>query len=144
FFLSILKPDGSALALPATPSCGGSAFRDRLTLPVSGTYTLLLDPVDTGTGNATLAVYTFVDVTGPITADGTSVPVTISAPGQNAGLTFAGTAGQVVSASATNTTIPGNCNQYAFWFAIVRPDGINLATTNSCGGSVFLTQKTLP
>jgi hypothetical protein len=59
-------------------------------------------------------------------------------------LTFTGTAGQVVTASATNNTIPGTCFNYAFLLMIQKPDGSELASVPSCGGSVSLSQKTLP
>jgi YD repeat-containing protein len=142
FWLTILKPDGSWLT--DTPSCFGTAFLDQRTLPVSGTYTIVLDPQGTHTGDATVRLYTVVDVTGPITTDGVSVPVSLTTPGQNARLTFTGTAGQVVTASATNSTIPGTCFNYAFLLMIQKPDGSELASVPSCGGSVSLSQKTLP
>ena len=142
FWLSIFKPDGSWLA--DTPSCFGTAFLDRQTLPISGTYTIVLNPQGTHTGDATVRLYTVVDVTGPITTDGVSVPVSLTTPGQNARLTFNGTAGQVVTASATNNTIPGTCFNYAFLLMIQKPDGSELASVPSCGGSVALSQKTLP
>jgi len=121
--------------------CGSSGLLDHVTLPVSGTYTLLLDPVWTSTGTATLTVYTFTDVTGAITPNGSNVPVTIASPGQNAGLTFSGTAGQIISALATNVTW-GGC--YAFYLGIVNPDGSMLTNSGFCGASGSLTGQTLP
>ena len=101
FSLSIVKPDGTTLG--TSNSCSGSsAFLDQLTLPATGTYTLFFNPDTTQTGSATLTLYSVVDVTGPITADGTGVPVSIATPGQNARLTFSGTAGQVVTARVAN------------------------------------------
>ena len=142
FSLTILKPDGSGL--PWAPSCGGSVFMDQRTLPVSGTYTLFLDPGWTGTGTATIRLYTVSDVAGSITADGTSVPVSITTPSQNARFAFAGTAGQVVSGRVTAATIPGFCGgAYAFALTLIRPDGSTQASIPSCGGSVFLDRQTL-
>ncbi len=142
FSLTILKPDGSGL--PWAPSCGGSVFMDQRTLPVSGTYTLLLDPGWTGTGTATARLYTVSDVVGSITADGTSIPVSITTPGQNARFTFSGTPGQVVTGWVTNATIPGFCGgPYAFALTLLRPDGSMQASIPSCGGSVFLDRQTL-
>ena len=142
YWLSILKPDGSTLGEAA--SCSGTAFLDQRTLPVSGTYTLVLNPLGVHTGDATLRLFTVVDVTGPIAPDGTSTPVSIATPGQNARLTFTGAAGQIVSATATNNTLPGNCLSYPYYLTILKPDGSTLATSPSCGGNLSLSQKTLP
>jgi hypothetical protein len=109
---------------------------------VSGTYTLLLNPTGgTSTGTATLTVYTFTDVTGSITPNGSSVPITIASPGQNAGLTFSGTTGQIVSALATNVTWGGCLN---FALGIVNPDGSMLTNAGFCSTNGSLTNQTLP
>jgi large repetitive protein len=138
----LIRPDGSAQAW--APSCGGGTFLDRQTLTMAGTYTLLVDPVLANTGSADVTLYSIVDVTGPIVANGAAVPVSITAPGQQARLTFSGTAGQVVSAFTSNSTIPGNCFSFPFVFSIVKPDGSTLVQSASCNGNVALTQRTLP
>jgi hypothetical protein len=140
FYLTLVRPDGSAQA--SVPSCGGSVFLDRQTLATTGTYTLVLDPVGTSFGNATVALYTVVDVTGPI-ADGVGISVTLPTPGQNARFTFNGTPGQVISGLVTNATIPGNCLSYAYYLMLVRPDGSNQGWIPSCGSGVFLDRQTL-
>src|SRR5206468_2399662 len=88
--------------------------------------------------------YKVVDVTGSIEPNGASVPVSVTTPGQNVRLTFAGAAGQVVSALASNNSIPGSCFSYAFYLSILRPDGSTLATVPTCGGNVSISQRTLP
>src|SRR4029450_9719358 len=55
FALTLLRPDGSMQA--SIPSCGGSVFLDRQTLSMTGTYTLMLDPVGTSTGDATVTLH---------------------------------------------------------------------------------------
>jgi YD repeat-containing protein len=52
--LALLKPDGSELAV--TILCGSSTFLGSQTLPVTGTYTLVLDPYGAATGQATVTV----------------------------------------------------------------------------------------
>ncbi len=141
YYLSIVSPDGSRLA--RVSQCGSSAFIDQKTLPVAGTYTLVLDPVGANTGSATIHLFTVVDVTGPIAADGTSAPVSISVPGQNARLTFTGVAGQVVSAWVTSGTWLA-CTVDQYYVSIVSPDGSTLARVSQCGSSAFIDQKTLP
>lgn len=137
--ISIMKPDGSTLA--SGGSCGGDAFIDAVTLPVTGAYTLRVDPSGAATGNVIVGLYAVAHVTGPITPDGTAVPVAITTPGQNAALSFAGTAGDVVSAVASNPTFPGGC----FWtISVVKPDGSTLGSGGSCGGNAFIDAVTLP
>src|SRR5207253_1370588 len=98
--LSLLKPDGTTLA-----SVGGVLpFLPPQTLPTTGMYTLLLAPTGALTGSLTITLYTVTDITGTITANGSGVPVNITAPGQVARLTFSGTANQQVSVNCTSGT----------------------------------------
>jgi hypothetical protein len=114
-------------------------------LPGSGQYALRLDPLNAITGSATLQVYVFTDVTAPIAADGVSVAVTVSVPGQLGALTFHGVAGQIVSTSSYSTTLT-NCQfggQYSF--GILKPDGSWLVNYgNDCGTTTYIDRQTLP
>jgi YD repeat-containing protein len=95
--LSIINPDGTALISTAT--CNSSTgFIDVPVLPQNGFYTIVLDPIGASTGTVVFKVNDATDVTGTIPTDGTQVTVNTTVPGQNAKLTFAGTAGQLVSA----------------------------------------------
>jgi len=96
---SILNPDGTVLAGPGYTGAGTS-FVDAATLKQTGTYTVVADPQDVGTGSVS---YTLYDVP-PDPAATTSVaapPVTLTTtvPGQNGSVTFQGAAGQSVSVS---------------------------------------------
>jgi hypothetical protein len=102
----------------------------------------LLDAGWASTGNATVTLYTVIDLVNPA-AHATPVPVTISTPGQNALLTFTGAPGQVVTGLVSNATIPGNCVSYAFYLTLQRPDGSTQQSVPSCGGGVFLDRQTL-
>ena len=62
--LAIVKPDGTNLSSIFT--CGNTIFIDPQQLPVSGTYTILIDPSGAGTGQATVTAYDVTDVTGTI------------------------------------------------------------------------------
>ncbi|MDX6521223.1 MAG: hypothetical protein QOF08_1828, partial [Gaiellales bacterium] len=121
-YVSIKKPDGTALVAPKLILTGGG-FIDATALPVSGTYTILVDPQSTYTGSMTLSLYDVPpDVSGSITPGGPVVTVTTSTPGQNGALTFAGSAGQRVSMKLSAVSM----TQAKVW--IVRPDGTNLFT----------------
>ena len=133
--LGIYKPDGSQLT--NVFGCGGTILIEPQTLPVTGTYTLVVDPSGAVTGQATFNLYEVVDLTGSITIDGPAVSSTITTPGQVARLTFDGTAGQRVSANSTETM--NGC----WTLAILKPDGTQLASDFTCG-SAFIEPLTLP
>jgi hypothetical protein len=135
--LGIYKPDGTQLA--NTFTCGSSAFIEPQTLPVSGTYTVVVDPSGSGTGQATVSIYDVADVTGTITPGGSSVLVQLPTPGQNGRFTFTGTAGQRISSLGSSSTFTTCWN-----LGIFKPDGTQLANTFTCGSSAFVEPQTLP
>jgi hypothetical protein len=110
------------------------------TLPAAGTYTILVDPSSSNTGSMTLTLYDVPpDVTGTITPGGAAVTVTITTPGQNAGLTFSGTAGQRVSLKLSSVTI------VLSFVSIINPDGTSLVSPTSVSTlGWFIDTKTLP
>src|ERR671925_399020 len=92
--VSVLKPDGSTLVYPALLGTSGG-FVDTKLLPVTGTYSIVVDPSGTDVGGATLQLYEVPpDLTGSLVVGGSPVSLTLSTPGQNAVLSFAGAAGQ--------------------------------------------------
>lgn len=118
--VTIRKPDGTTLATQATVGTTGSFF-DTMTLPATGTYSIFIDPKIAATGSMTLNLYIVPpDVSGTIVIGGAHVPVTISAPGQNAQLTFSGTAGQIVELDWNGTL------QFATRPVFLKPDGATL------------------
>ena len=143
--LSILKPDGSSLATPTLMGTNGG-FIDTRTLPVSGSYTILVDPLGTALGDATLTLYDVPpDVSAEITPGGPPVSVTVGpVPGQNARLTFAGVAGRRVSLRASGVTI-GSSPCCSLNLSILKPDGSSLATPTLMGtNGGFIDTRTLP
>jgi len=132
---SILKPDGGTLS-----SICNTGFLDSTTLPVDGTYTVLIDPQGTSTGSATVLLSLFNDITGSITP-GTPLNVSTTAPGQNALFTFSANAGQQGSVSTTNSTYPG-CT--AVTVSVLKPDGSTLGSGGYCGTSGLLSALTFP
>ncbi len=136
--VSILKPDGTVLISGYTGTAGG--FVDARTLPVAGTYTLVVDPLGTGTGSMTLTLYDVPpDAAAPITPGGASATISNSTPGQNARLTFAGQPGQRISLKLSAVTM-----SLAF-VSILKPDGSALVSTTYIGtGGGFIDTRTLP
>lgn len=135
--VAVLRPDGSVLPT-TTYYTASNGFIDARLLPDTGTYTILVDVDTTLTGSVNVALYDFLDVTGPITPGGSAVTATTTAPGQNITLTFSGTAGQRVALLTSNTTITGG------YISVKKPDGYSLGATVIAGSSRYIDAMTLP
>ena len=136
--VSIVAPNGSAVGSPTFVGVSGG-FIDPRALPQAGTYAIVVDPQGTATGSATLSLYAVPpDVTAAIVPGGPAASVTTTTPGQNAKLTFSGTAGRRVSVNVG----PICCTTSV---SIVAPDGATLGSSTyipASGG--FIDPKTLP
>jgi len=131
---SILKPDGTSLA----STCGGT-FIDVQTLPIAGTYTVLVDPQGNTTGSTTITYYSVpADATAIATVGGSGVTLTMGTPGQNGQVTFSGTASQLIAVTLSGATVTGNgppafcCSMQV---SILNPDGSALVSPTSEGTS---------
>ena len=101
-YVSLVKPDGTTLGTKLLVGSAGG-FVDVRTLPSGGRYELLVDPLAAGTGSASVTLYDVpADVTATASPGRPSVSVNISTPGQNARVTFTGSAG-ARSACASRT-----------------------------------------
>jgi hypothetical protein len=93
-------------------------FLDTESLGPAGGYQIVLDPQGASAGSITVTLYTVpADVTGPVSSGSNSVTLSL---GQNARLTFSGTAGQTVTVNFSS----GNVAQA--WAKVLRPDGTQL------------------
>ena len=120
--VSITKPDGTALVAATSMGTSGG-YIDVKSLPATGTYTILVDPQLAVIGSATLQLYDVpADLTPSITAGGAPVTITTTIPGQNAKLTFAGTAGRRISLTVSGVTI-GTSTTGSLKVSITKPDG---------------------
>lgn len=109
--VSIQNPDGSNLVAPTAFFTSGK-FVDTKTLTQTGTHTIVIDPYSAYTGSVTLTLYEVAaDVTGSITPGGSPVSVSLSSPGQNARLSFSGSAGQRVAVRVSSNSIPSSIVQ---------------------------------
>ena len=135
--VSILKPDGSTLA---SPTCmEGSGFIDAIALPVTGTYTIRVDPAEIAYGSVALTLYDVSsDVSGSVTVGGSSLTLTTMVPGQNAQATFSGTASQQATVHLTGSGMG--------WVTVTlfKPDGTYLTSTTAFWSDFNLSTQTLP
>lgn len=140
--VSILKPDGTTLVVDLYVS--GPDFIDVQSLPVSGSYLVVLDPAYAATATATLTLYDVpADTSGTIAAGGASVPVATTVPGQSANLTFTGTPGQRISLAATGISLSGGTLNSAT-VSITKPDGTTLASLCCVSSYDFIDTQVLP
>jgi YD repeat-containing protein len=139
--VSLRAPDGSTVAGPACME--GSGFIDATTLPVNGTYTIYVDPTNAALGSLTATAYSVVDVTGTLATDGTPSTVAMMTPGQNAVLTFSGTAGHEMSLKGTNG-LHGQILGCDVNARILNPDGSVLAADACMENAGFISPVTLP
>jgi hypothetical protein len=136
----IWKPDGTVLGALGNV-CGGTIL-GPFVLPATGTYTLIVDPSSSYTGQVAVTVHEFADVSGSVVLNGPPVSAVLATPGQRGFWTFSGTAGQKLRA-AMNTSTVSQCSVYNS-FGILKPDGSALGTQwNMCAGAVTA-QLTLP
>ncbi len=137
FSANVYRPDGVSMLLTASNLNTSGGGIDLGVLPVTGTYTIFLDPLSTYTGNITVTVST--ELTGTIIPGGAAVPITISRVGQNARYTFTGTAGQTISLGVTPVTIT------TVQISILKPDGSTLVAPTSFGtGGGAIDSQVLP
>jgi RHS repeat-associated protein len=138
--LEWLNPEGKTIAEHWTIS--GNGFMDSVNFPTSGTYTLIVrpDPEGVVTGSAKLTSYLSTAVTGTITptTGGESKTVTMNAPGQNAKITFSGTAEQRVSLTLTESTIT------AGFITVYNPEGKEVSKTSFSTSSELIGPLALP
>ena len=128
--ISLLKPNGNAVfTVSATKT---AKYVDTNTLPVNGTYKLVVDPNLTYTGKVTLKLYDVPpDASGSVTLGGASATVTTTVPGQNAYFTFSGVAGHRVALSMNPVTVSSGS------VTVVNPDSTVLT-----GPQAFATAPT--
>ena len=99
-------PDDNVLATGCTKP--GDAI-DGFLLPSNGEYDIYVDPTGGAVGQITLDVSLSQDQIVATTIGGSPVTATIAAPGDQAQITFPGTAGQKIFVNATDVSLPDQC-----------------------------------
>ena len=136
---TILKPDGSKLAQISVYNFTDS-FMDVQTLPVSGKYTIKIDPSYQIFGAFTTKLFNVVtDVSVPLAINGSTQTLTITSAGQNFRPTFSGSAGQKI----TIHIIGGSINP-CLDLILLKPDRSQLSKTSSCSTKFDFTVASLP
>jgi YD repeat-containing protein len=98
--IKVFSPNGTSLT-SGTVTAGGQGVQLPV-LPLSGTYTVVVDP-GSNTGTLTLSVVQPVQAT--LTLNGAATPIILSTPGQRALLTFTGTQGTYANVTLSAVTL---------------------------------------
>ncbi|MGH7387986.1 MAG: hypothetical protein ACREM3_00795 [Candidatus Rokuibacteriota bacterium] len=131
---SLINPDGTTLG-PGQWLLGATSLLDTKTLASTGTHAFLLDPDVVQTGDLTLTAYDVpADVTGTLTINGATLPVSLAVPGQNAVLSVTAPAGTPLTARVTNSTT--GC----FNLFLKESNGSSHSVVSPCGASGTVTR----
>ena len=118
--LSIVGPDGNLWVYPASISTNFflDPRQNNLVLPLTGNYTILIDPNGPSTGTANFTLYQVVDTTGSLSV-GTPTTMQTQTPGQDIVMTFNATIGQNLALEIDDVTTP---QQIGCRFSIEDPN----------------------
>ncbi len=109
--VAVRAPDDAFLSSGCV--IGGRGYVDATDLPVSGHYSLVIDPGARGIGTITLRMISDHDQHGTLVVNAAAVVASIQQPGAVAAFTFTGTAGQQVAIDVTSSTLPDQCGLVA-------------------------------
>lgn len=137
--LSLISPSGLTLIAPQRSEPG--SFIDAIELPETGQYRLKVVPTGSETGSVRFRLYTVPDdVEVSAVVDGDPVTVGTSVAGQNGRVVFAGTTGQQVAVTLSDSTL----GTAPMVLRVLRPDGSVLKEVWSDGTSGFIDTPPLP
>ncbi|MFC4120496.1 polymorphic toxin-type HINT domain-containing protein [Nonomuraea zeae] len=138
--LTVYGPDGATLH--SQSMCSTTWEWELPPGSKAGTYAVLLDPENDGTGKVDVLASAVVDATAELTQDGAQGSLTTTLPGQQAVFTFTGTAGQRLFTKLGMPTGTKACDVTA---SVRAPDGTDLVK-DTCVYAVesFLDTVTLP
>ncbi|MFG1719819.1 VWD domain-containing protein [Micromonospora chalcea] len=118
----------------------GAGEIDGTVLPADGTYTVVVDPTERGTGATTLRVVTSRDREAAITLGGPPVVAVVDRPGAVIGYRFTAPAGTSVTVNATASDLPDQCGV----LALRAPDGSTVGSGCVINGAGELGPAVLP
>ncbi len=127
--IKLLRPTGTPLA---QMTVGTAGFIEPITLPSTGTYTVLVDPNGSALGNIALRAFLVTDLTSSATIGEAPAATVIATPGQVMRISFTATANTKLKLTLSQSTLAGNVS-------VLRPAGTRLAgpvTFNAAGRTI--------
>ncbi|MEU2988847.1 VWD domain-containing protein [Micromonospora aurantiaca] len=118
----------------------GAGEIDGTLLPADGTYTVVVDPTERGTGTTTLRLIASRDREATISVGGPPVVAVVDRPGAITGYRFTVTASASVTVSATASDLPDQCGV----LALHAPDGSTVGTGCVINGAGEIGPTVLP
>ncbi|MFF0654187.1 hypothetical protein [Micromonospora tulbaghiae] len=113
---------------------------DGTLLPADGTYTVVVDPTERGTGTTTLRLVTGRDREATTSVGGPPVVAVVDRPGAVTGYRFTAVAGTSVTVTAAASDLPDQCGV----LALRAPDGSTVGTGCVINGAGELGPAVLP
>jgi RHS repeat-associated protein len=130
YTVSLLNPSSTEIGSTGFIFGNSTKFIDTTTLSSAGTYTIKITPFGSTTGTTTVTLSDVPsDSSGSITPGGSSVPVSLSSPGQNGALTFSGTSGDRVFVTASTGTLSATGTGSVI-VNLLSPSGGNIGSTS--------------
>jgi hypothetical protein len=130
--MKLETPEGKGLV---SKYMSAGSYIDTTTLPVTGTYTLFVNPIAAATGKVTITAYEVPpDFAGSIEIGGSPVTVSTTVPGQNASVTFSAPASKGIKLTASSVTM-GTSSCCSTLVSIKKPEGSNLVSPKYIGTS---------
>jgi hypothetical protein len=123
------------LQSPLEFGSGGNAI-PTYALPVTGNYSILVDPYYANTGNVVITLSQ--DLSASMNIGDPPLTLNLSRVGQNARLTFSGNSGQVVTVVLSSNTLGSTA------VTLLKPDGTTLTSSTSSSSAFNLATSTLP
>jgi hypothetical protein len=137
--IAVYKPDAGLLVSISCRVDGTQCAANLTNLPVTGTYSIIVQPVSGATGS--LKAWLSRDVAGTL-ASGTPFRLTLARPGQNARLTFPGAAGALIALQVRDVVT--NPAAQGLLITIGKPDGSWLTYSHLTGAGQILVAPPLP
>jgi hypothetical protein len=134
--VQVKQPDKSLLVYAHLTGAGQTLVAPPL--PITGTYTVFIEPEPAGAATATTEV--LVDPGRPLEIDGAIQGMAIGVPGGSARLDFSASAGQNLGLGITDLALNPNSGAT---LSIYKPDGAQLGSY-SCSGNCGATLLGLP
>jgi hypothetical protein len=133
----VSNPDGSWLTYTHLSGAGQTLVPSPL--PVTGTYTVILEPEPAAKGAATAAMEVLIDPGQSLPVDGATLSGAIGVTGGSARFTFAGTAGQNLGLGVSSLALTPKVETTVY---VYRPDAVQLtaytcvAAAAGCNGNL--------
>ncbi len=123
--VQILSPSGSSLGSENIVKTS-KRLLEPVTLPTTGTYTIVVDPTGTETGSTKVTAYEFEDVNAtvspPASAEGVTKSASTTVPGQRVFYSMEAAAGKKVAVKSSNSAFTGE-----YRFEWLNPSGSQFA-----------------